>query len=120
MFAVLTSPLQVNKGTYIVNLHQFLCLQGWGRMTCPFPEFDARCDHGNSATILQEIQLPVATRSVCSAALRQPDSLWGDQHADDSTLFCWGGEEGRSGCVGDSGSALMATFIDSNGATKYR
>ena len=89
-------------------------------MTCPFPEFDVRCDQGNSATILQEIQLPVATRSVCSAALRQPDSLWGDQHADDSTLFCWGGEEGRSGCVGDSGSALMATFIDSNGATKYR
>ena len=89
-------------------------------MTCPFPEFDERCDQGNSATILQEIQLPVAPRSVCSAAMRQPDSLWGDQHADDSTLFCWGGEEGRSGCVGDSGSALMATFTDSNGATKYR
>ena len=120
MFDVLTSPLQVNKGTLIFNLPQFTCLQGWGRMTCPFPESDPMCLQGNLPTILQEIQLPVATRSVCSAALRQPDSLWGDQHADDSTLFCWGGEEGRSGCVGDSGSALMATFIDSNGATKYR
>ena len=37
-----------------------------------------------------------------------------------SSVFCYGGEKGRSGCRGDSGSPLMVTRDTGTGQTQYR
>ena len=37
-----------------------------------------------------------------------------------SSVFCYGGEKGRSGCRGDSGSPLMVTRDTGTGLTQYR
>ena len=37
-----------------------------------------------------------------------------------SSVFCYGGEAGRSGCRGDSGSPLMVTRDTGTGQTQYR
>ena len=39
---------------------------------------------------------------------------------DTSSVFCYGGELGRSGCRGDSGSPLMVTRDTGTGLTQYR
>ena len=39
---------------------------------------------------------------------------------DTSSVFCYGGEKGRSGCRGDSGSPLMVTRDTGTGQTQYR
>merc|ERR1711884_945557 len=77
---------------------------------------------GAAPAVLQEIQLPVTSRAVCTAALQRKDNHVNHgrtNFAEDSTVFCWGGREGRSGCLGDSGSPLMATFTRDDGSTKY-
>ena len=42
------------------------------------------------------------------------------QEHDTSSVFCYGGELGRSGCRGDSGSPLMVTRDTGTGQTQYR
>ena len=39
---------------------------------------------------------------------------------DTSSVFCYGGEKGRSGCRGDSVSPLMVTRDTGTGQTQYR
>ena len=102
-------------------------LQGWGLTSCPNADRNPRCFPNRAPQVLQEIQLPVPPRDVCSKAIRNlVAGLAGNITEEElkevdlfyDTLFCWGGEEGLSGCMGDSGSPLMATS-DRRGRTQY-
>ena len=97
---------------------------GWGLSSCPNPDRNPVCKwpRGAAPAVLQEIQLPVASRAVCTPALQRKDNHVNHgrtKFAEDSTVFCWGGKEGRSGCLGDSGSPLMAASTREDGSTKY-
>jgi len=73
-------------------------LTGWGLTGCPNPSSNPWCNGGLPATTLQEITFPVPSEEVCRAA--------NNGHGQ-GRVFCWGGEEGKSGCFGDSGSPLI-------------
>lgn len=77
---------------------QNVTLTGWGLLNCPSPNNNPSCTGGVPAPTLQEITFPVPSLSVCSAAT--------DNHGK-GKVFCWGGEKGKSGCFGDSGSPLI-------------
>ena len=73
-------------------------LSGWGLINCPNPSTNPWCTGGVPANTLQEIDFPVPSHEVCKAATN---------NFGNGKVFCWGGEEGKSGCFGDSGSPLI-------------
>ena len=87
-------------------------LLGWGMASCPDPDNNPECTGGASPEVLQEIQLPVAPQARCKEAA----ATFGTNL--DTSEFCYGGNLGFGGCMGDSGSPLMATS-DRGGRTQY-
>jgi len=82
---------------------QSIILTGWGRLNCPNPLINPSCYGGVRAITLQEIELPVIDDQTCRSAMDR----YKPGHSADAVL-CWGGEEGRTGCFGDSGSPLIS------------
>ena len=87
-------------------------LLGWGMASCPDPDNNPDCTGGANPEVLQEIQLPVAPQARCKEAA----ATFGTNL--DTSEFCYGGNLGFGGCMGDSGSPLMATS-DRGGRTQY-
>ena len=62
---------------------------------------------GSLADTLQHVNMTIYDQTKCKNLLTE-----GDYELEESQL-CAGGEAGRDSCFGDSGSALMADYIDS-------
>ena len=75
-------------------------------MDCPDPANNPYCSGGAAAASLQVLSLPVPGAAVCKAAIGNYGR---------GKVFCWGGDEGQSGCFGDSGSPLMSVTSDEEG-----
>ena len=87
-------------------------LLGWGMASCPDPDNNPDCTGGANPEVLQEIQLPVAPQARCKEAAANFGRIL------ETSEFCWGGNLGFGGCMGDSGSPLMATS-ERGGRTQY-
>jgi len=91
------TPLCLPDPEFDIRGHN-VTLTGWGLLNCPTPTNNPDCIGGVSAPTLQEISLPVPSLAVCKAASNNFGKGKG---------FCFGGEEGKSGCFGDSGSPII-------------
>ncbi|XP_059611209.1 transmembrane protease serine 9-like [Phlebotomus argentipes] len=81
---------------------------GWGRTQ----------EGGKSATVLQELQLPVLKNSECMERYRDVRKLISDKQFDDGVLCAGFLEGGKDSCQGDSGGPLMIP-IRSDGVFLY-
>jgi len=93
----LYTPLCLPEQDYDIR-GQNVTLTGWGLLNCPSPSNNPWCTGGVPAPTLQEIAFPVPSLAVCKAA---------SNNYGKGKVFCWGGEKGKSGCFGDSGSPLI-------------
>lgn len=71
---------------------------GWGRTT----------EGGTSATILQQVQLPVLGNDVCKDRYKKLNKLISEQQFDDAVLCAGDLNGGKDSCQGDSGGPLMS------------
>ena len=92
-------------------------MQGWGISSCPNADRNPHCLPQRRPQVLQEIHLPVASQDVCIKAIAAGYNIT-EEELEEYALFCWGGKQGFGGCMGDSGSPLMAT-LDRGGRTQY-
>lgn len=72
-------------------------IAGWGKTT----------EGGESATILQEIQVPVLENSVCKNRYETLGKLLSDRQFNDAVLCAGVLKGGQDSCQGDSGGPLM-------------
>lgn len=70
---------------------------GWGRTQ----------EGGKSATVLQELQLPVIPNTECRGLYSKMSKVFSDKQFDDAVLCAGVVEGGKDSCQGDSGGPLM-------------
>jgi len=82
-----------------------LWVAGWG-VTGPRDDGVSHKD-GSLADTLQHVNMTIYDQTKCKNLLTEAD------YELEESQLCAGGEAGRDSCFGDSGSALMADYIDS-------
>lgn len=100
-------PINEPLRTYnFVGYRPFIA--GWGKTT----------EGGSSATVLQEVTIPVLKNAVCKARYETVGKLISERQFNDAILCAGVLEGGHDSCQGDSGGPLMNPFT-MDGAIHY-
>lgn len=102
-------PLTEKDRTESYDNRNFI-VAGWGRLA----------EGGKSSNILQELQIPVLSNSVCQDRYQKQGKLISDKQFNNAVLCAGVLEGGKDSCQGDSGGPLMGTKVLPDGARFFQ